>query len=43
MRIVNVYVHGQSVEKKATSPRASFPPLISVDLRAKRFELWSHY
>lgn len=43
MRSVNVYVHGQSVEKKRTSPQASFPPFISVDLRAKHFELWSHY
>lgn len=43
MRSVNVYVHGQSVEKKPTSPQASFPPFISANLRAKHFELWSHY
>lgn len=43
MRSVNVYVPGQSIEKKPTSPQASFPPFISVDLRAKHFELWSHY
>lgn len=43
MRSMNVYMYGQSLEKKPTSPQASFSPFISIDLRAKYFELPSHY